>query len=133
MSFSIESFVDSPKSSTLVPLKKADLSALAQHYKLEITSTMKKNGIRKLLVEHLVEEEIISDDEDVLTSASVAELKKLELKDKEKERKSQLKLKEMELKERELTMQLKIKELELVAATATANPTPHRSDFGVYC
>ena len=49
MSFSIESFVDSPKLSTLVPLKKADLSALAQHYKLEITSTMKESDIRKLL------------------------------------------------------------------------------------
>ena len=131
MSFSVESFVDSPKLSTLVPLKKVDLSALAQHYKLEITSTMKKSDIRRLLIEHLVEEEIVSDDEDSLTSTNVVELKKLELKDKEKERESQLKLKEMELKERELKMQLKIKELELAAATATASPTPHRSDFEV--
>ncbi|XP_065920260.1 uncharacterized protein [Dysidea avara] len=131
MSFSVESFVDSPKLSTLVPLKKADLSALAQHYKLEITSTMKKSDIRRLLVEHLVEEEIVSDDEDSLTSANVVELKKLELKDKEKERESQLKLKKMELKERDLTIQLKIKELELAAATATASPTPRRSDFDV--
>ena len=92
MSFSVESFVDSPKLSTLVPLKKADLSALAPHYKLEITSTMKKSDIRKLLVEHLVEEEIVSDNEDVLTSANVVELKKLKLKDKEKELESQLKL-----------------------------------------
>ena len=131
MSFSVESFVDSPKLSTLVPLKKADLSALAQHYKLEITSAMKKSDIRKLLVDHLVEEEIVSDEEDALTSASVVELKKLELRDKEQERESQLKLKEMELKERELTMQLKIKELELAAATATASPTPRRGDFDV--
>jgi len=72
MSFSIESFVDSPKLSTLVPLKKADLSALAQHYKLEITSTMKKSDIRKMLVEHLAEEEIVSAEEDALTSTSRA-------------------------------------------------------------
>jgi len=65
-----------------VPLKKADLSALAQHYKLEITSAMKKSNIRKLLVGHLVEE-IVSDEEDALTSASVVELKKLKLRDKE--------------------------------------------------
>jgi len=45
---------------------------------------MKKSDIRKLLVKHLVEEEIISDDEDALSSTSVVELKKLELRDKEK-------------------------------------------------
>ena len=39
-----------------------------------------------------MEEEIVSDDEDMLTSASVIELKKLKLKDKEKECGSQLKL-----------------------------------------
>jgi len=91
---------------------------------------MKKSNIRKMLVEHLVEE-IVSDEEDVLTSASVVELKKLELRDKEQECESQLKLKEMELKERELTMQLKIKELEFAVATATAEPAPHHGNFDV--
>jgi len=118
MSFSVESCVESPKLSKLVPLKKTELSVLAQHYKLDITSAMKRSEIQKLLVEYLVEKEIVCDDEDMLTSASVVELKNLELKDKEKERESQLKLKEMELKEHELAMQLKIKELELAVATA---------------
>ena len=130
MSFSVESFVDAPKLSTLSSLKKAELTALAQHYKLEVTNTMKKSDIRKLLAEYLVEEEIVSDD-DELASDNVVELKKLELKDKEKERESQLRLKEIELRERELATQLKIKELEIAAATAPTDSAPRRADFDV--
>ena len=130
MSFSVESFVDAPKLSTLSSLKKAELTALAQHYKLEVTNTMKKSDIRKLLAEYLVEEEIVSDD-DELASDNVVELKKLELKDKEKERESQLRLKEIELRERELVTQLKIKELEIAAATAPTDSAPRRADFDV--
>jgi len=70
--------MDSPKLSTLVPLKKTELSILAQHYKLDITSAMKKSNIQKLLVRRV--EEIVSDNEDVLTGASAVELKKLELR-----------------------------------------------------
>jgi len=83
MSFNVESLVSSPKLSTSVLLKKTDLAVLAQHYKLDVISTMTKGDIQKMLMEYLVEEEIVSDEEDVLTSASVVELKKLELKDKE--------------------------------------------------
>jgi len=86
MSFNVESFISSPKLSTLVLLKKTDLVALAQHYKLDVTSTMMKCNIWKMLMEYLMEEEIVSDKEDMLTSTSVVELKKLELKDKEKVR-----------------------------------------------
>ena len=63
MSFSVESFVDSPKLSALMSLKKAELTTLAQHYKLEVPSTMKKSDIRKMLVDYLVDEEIVSEDE----------------------------------------------------------------------
>jgi len=82
-------------------------------------------------MEYLVEEEIISDKEDVLTSTSVVKFKKLGLKVKEREHESQLRLKEIELKEHELATQLKMKELEVAAATATASPTPHCTDFDV--
>ena len=127
MSFNVDSFVKSLKLSTLTSLKKAELSAFALHYRLEVTNTMKKSDNRKLLVDHLVEEEIVSDDEVELASASVVELKKLELKDKEKEHESQIRMKEMELRERELSTQLRMKELEVAAATATTSPT----DFDV--
>ena len=90
---------------------------------------MNKSDIRKMLMEYLVDEEIVSDDE-VETGTSAVELKRLELKDKEKERETQLRLKEIELRERELAMQVKIKELE-VAAASTMSPTPGSSDFDV--
>jgi len=70
---------------------------------------MMKGDIWKMLMEYLVEEEIVSDEEEVLTSTSVVKLKKLELKDKERECESQLRLKEIELKEHELVTQLKMK------------------------
>ena len=121
MSFSVESFVEAPALSSLTALKRSDLLALADHYKLEITSGMRKNAIRTVLIEHLIDEEIVSEDETVgVETTSVVELKRLELREREKERESQLRLKELEFKERELAMQLRIKELELAADTPTS-------------
>jgi len=116
MSFSVDSFVESPSLLSLGPLKKAELLSLAEHYKLEATQTMRKAEIRSKLVEYLVDEEIISEEESESTTDTI-ELRKLELQDKEKEREAQLKMKELEIREQELAMQLKIKELELTAAS----------------
>ena len=44
-------------------LKRSDLLALANHYKLEATSGMRKNEIRAVLIRCLIDEEIVSDDE----------------------------------------------------------------------
>ena len=81
MSFSVESFVDSPKLFALMSLKKAELATLAQHYKLEVPSTMKKSDIRKMLVDYLVDEEIVSEDE-AESDTSAVELKRLELRER---------------------------------------------------
>ena len=130
MSFGVESFVDSPNLPSLASLKRANLLALATHYKLETTSGMKKNDIQALLVDYLVEEEIVSEDKTLLVPTTRAvELRRLELREKEKEWESQLRLKELEFKERELVMQLKIRELELAAATPT--PASRRTEFDV--
>ena len=48
---------------------------------------------------------------------SAVEIKKLELREREKEQEVELCLKELEFKEHELAIQLKIRELELAAAT----------------
>ena len=91
---------------------------------------MKKNDIRALLVDYLVEEEIVSEDETLLVPTTRAvELRRLELREKEKEWESQLRLKELEFKERELAMQLKIRELELAVATPT--PASRHTEFDV--
>jgi len=84
MSFSVESFVDSPKLSALMSLKKAELATPAQHYKLEVPSTMKKSDIRKMLVDYLADEEIVSENE-TESDTSAVELKRLKLRDKEKD------------------------------------------------
>ena len=111
--------MEAPTLLSLTLLKKSELLALANHYKLETTSGMRKNEIRKALIEYLVDEEIVSEDEAAETTSAV-ELKKLELREKEKEREGQLHLKELEFKEHELAMQLKIRELELAAVTPTS-------------
>ena len=127
MSFSVDSFVASPKLTSIGPLRKAELLSLAQYYKLEVSQGMKKAEIRTMIVEYLIEEEIVSEDEGLLSTNTV-ELKRLELQDKEREREAQLKLKEMELRERELAIQLKMKELEVAAASP---PTPTREPAGL--
>jgi len=81
ISFSVESFVDSPK--LIVNVSATKESGLICSCSTLQTGAMKKSDIQKMHVEHLVEEEIVSDEEDVLTSTSVVELKKLELRDEE--------------------------------------------------
>jgi len=129
MSFSVDSFVASPKLTSIGPLRKAELLSLAQYYKLEVSQGMKKAEIRTMIVEYLIEEEIVSEDEGLLSTNTV-ELKRLELQDKEREHEAQLKLKEMELRERELAIQLKMKELEVAAASPLA-PTREPAGFDV--
>ena len=45
MSFSVEEFVSSPKLSDLATLKRSELVALANHYKLEVNSGMRKGDV----------------------------------------------------------------------------------------
>ena len=82
------------------------------HYKVEITTTARKGDIRKALLQHLVDEEIVSNKE--YETAPDVELKKLELK--ERERESQLRIKELEIRECELSIQLELKVARIVAS-----------------
>jgi len=72
---------------------------------------MRKSEIQAKLVDFLIDEEIVPEDKP--TSTDAIELKKLELRDKEKEWEAQLRMKEIKLWEKELAIQLKIKELNL--------------------
>jgi len=45
MSFSIENFISAPKLSDLATLKRSELAALANYYKLEINSGMRKGDV----------------------------------------------------------------------------------------
>ena len=109
MTFSVDEFAATPRLATLSSLKKTELMALVTHYKLDIPTGAHKADIRKTIVRYLVEEELVLDDDDEVTTD--IELKKLEYQERERERANQLRLKELELKEHELSLQLKIKEL----------------------
>jgi len=87
MSFQVEEFTASPRVATLSSLKKTELVTLATHYKLEISSGSRKADIRRLiihLVEHLVDEEIVSGEEE--DTPTDLELKWLEYQERERER-----------------------------------------------
>lgn len=123
MLFEVENFVSSPSLEVINSLKKVNLLAIAQHYKLRVNKTMTKAQIKKLIVKYLQEEELLSDSGDpgeigMMTGEELLKLKQLELQKKENESEAQLKLKEFKYKERELVMQFILKELEVKGASA---------------
>ena len=93
---------------------------------------MPKSQIKQIIVMHLVDEEIIPPseatekivrDERGLTGEKVLQLRRLELKEREKEREAWIGLKELELEEKELSLQLKIKELEVNSKESHVTPS----------
>ena len=78
---------------------------------------MKKDEMRKTILEYLREEELISDDEgnELEVNSNTLELKKLEFQENERARENALRMKELEIKEKELAMQIRLKELEASA------------------
>ena len=90
---------------------------------------MNKAQIRKLVVQYLREEEMLSESAKIMDTAGMTgeellQLKQLEMQENEKEREVQWRLKELEFKEKELVTQLKLKELKLrSASTVTIEET----------
>ena len=121
MSFDLETFVSRPSHEEVAQLNKADLVQLANHYKLSITSSSKKGEVKQLVLSHLEDEELISDDEGSGNSseANAIELKRLKFQENERERENALRIEELELREKELVIQLKLKELEVSSSSAT--------------
>jgi len=94
---------------------------------IECSSSLKKDELRRVILEHLHEEELISDDEDVeQVNSATLELKKLEFQEKERARETALRMKELEVKEKELAMQVKLKELEARATPLSPELTSSR-------
>jgi len=112
--FSVESFLEKPSLKVVCVLKKSQWTTLAQHFKLELTTTMKKSEVKQLVIDYLVDEELVELEAtgDHAISENAVEFKWLELADKEKEKESQLKLEELEICEKDQNVQLRWKELE---------------------
>ena len=57
--FAVKSFTEKSSLLTLDSLKKTDLLAIEQYYKLSlITSSQRKREIKKLIEEHLIDERV---------------------------------------------------------------------------
>ncbi|XP_037803376.1 uncharacterized protein LOC119597807 [Penaeus monodon] len=61
--FSVESFVDNPSAEALSGLTKAQWSELAAHYCIPIRSSLRKDEIRTLVTDYLLEHNVLSADD----------------------------------------------------------------------
>ena len=129
---SMENFYKEPTLETLNSFKK-ELSDIATHYGLEVPENASKADIKKIVLDHLVEEELISepDPSDTMRGQHLLELKRLEYQERDRERETQLRMKELELKEKEIAMQLRLRELEARPTSPTSTPTVGSTGFDV--
>ena len=130
MSSAKDSFVSKPSTSSLKKLKRTELVEVAGYYELTIANLMKKDDTCQVILEHLREEELLSDEESddgQEASSATLELKRLEFQENEGARENALRMKELEIKEKELAMQLKLKELE---AKTMSSHEPHSKSAG---
>ena len=128
---SMENFYKEPTLETLNSFKKKELSDIADHYGLEVPENASKVDIKKIVFDHLVEEELISepDPSDTMRGQHLLELKCLEYQEHDRERERQLKMKELEIKEKEIAMQLRLRELEARPTGPTPTPTGGSTGF----
>ena len=60
-SFDLEEFVDNPHHDLLLDIRKTDWVSLAKHYEIRITTTMRKEEIKNVVVESLIEQGVLPD------------------------------------------------------------------------
>ncbi|KAJ8049394.1 Protein split ends [Holothuria leucospilota] len=128
MPFNLDEFVASPSVEELDSLKKSDIVKVAKHYGIEFQPLMRKDEIKRYVLEYLVDESILPST--VLETAitvptdNTFELKRLEmemnkeirLKEMEREREREEREREereRERKEREMQMQKEKEEREM--------------------
>ena len=126
----MENFYKDPTLEVLNLLKKKELIEVASHYELEVPENASKAHIKKIVLDHLVEEELISEPElsDTMRGQHLLELRRLEYQEREREREAQLKMKEIE---KEIAMQLKLHELETRPTVPTPVSTVRSTGFDV--
>ncbi|KAJ8025815.1 Protein split ends [Holothuria leucospilota] len=99
MPFNLDKFVASPSVEELDSLKKSDIVKVAKHYGIEFQPLMRKDEIKRYVLEYLVDESILPST--VLeTAITVPTDNTFELKRLEMEMNKEIRLKEME-RERE--------------------------------
>ncbi|KAJ8048318.1 hypothetical protein HOLleu_00581 [Holothuria leucospilota] len=108
MPFNLDKFVASPSVEELDSLKKSDIVKVAKHYGIEFQPLMRKDEIKRYVLEYLVDESILPI---TVPTDNTFELKRLEI-----EMSKEVRLKEMERErekeEREIQMQREAREHE---------------------
>ncbi|KAJ8047682.1 hypothetical protein HOLleu_06739 [Holothuria leucospilota] len=115
MPFNLDKFVASPSVEELDSLKKSEIVKVAKHYGIEFQPLMRKDEIKRYVLEYLVDESILPST--VLeTAITVPTDNTFELKRLEIEMSKEVRLKEMERErekeEREIQMQREAREHE---------------------
>ncbi|VDI36073.1 Hypothetical predicted protein [Mytilus galloprovincialis] len=99
MAFDAGNFLKTPDLENFDNLKKEELVLLAKHLKLDFRVSMRKQIIKNLVIDKLVDEEILE-----LEMKETEKIKELEMKERlemdKKEKEDELKLKELEMRER---------------------------------
>ena len=121
MSLDIEAFAAEPSAKVLSTLTRAELTCVAEHYHITIGSGARKGEIRQAILSYLREEELISDEEGEETSNTA--LRRLELKERAKEREAESRVKELQFREKELEVQLRLRELEVSRVAPGGSPS----------
>jgi len=87
LEFNLESFVSAPSRWELKLLKKSQLQQIVKPFKLYFTTATKKDELSCLITDHLIDEELVSDEKvekplSPVVNSSVVELKRPELQDR---------------------------------------------------
>ena len=94
MSCDLEEFIKHPSKKDLDSLLKPQLKQVAQLLNIEPGEQMKKVELKRLVLDHLIEEDLILDDE--LNGVNEVEIKRLELehdaREQERNRECQLRI-----------------------------------------
>ena len=115
--FNPEDFMSSPDKGVFNALRKDELILLAKHLELESKQAMRKDEIRQIIVNHLVDTEVFEGTMLETSSKTMLEIKKLEMQEKrekeEREMQERLKREEMEMKREEMERQERLKREEM--------------------
>ena len=109
--------MSSPDKGVFNALRKDELILLAKHLELESKQAMRKDEIRQIIVNHLVDTEVFEGTMLETSSKTMLEIKKLEMQEKrekeEREMQERLKREEMEMKREEMERQERLKREEM--------------------
>ena len=117
----VEEFEQAPTIEKINELKKPELLQVGKHYELSVKTAMRKAKIKRILVEHMVSEDMLDpavleglddDDKDVLEVRKLELEYQLKLEEMKREREHEEREKEKEREEREREWKLRQEQFE---------------------